>query len=61
MSLSTSDWIAIIGVALATIIGIVTLLKNSDGKSNQIQVKQSAGAFSKTKQKQSVNINTLDD
>lgn len=61
MSLSTSDWIAIIGIILATVIGLITWLKRDDGKSNEIQVKQSSGAFSKAKQKQNININLSDD
>ena len=61
MSLSISDWIVIIGIILATVIGLTTLLKRSDGKNNEIKVKQSGGAFSKAKQKQNVNINISDD
>lgn len=61
MDLSTSDWIAVIGVILATVIGLITLLKKGDGKSNHIKVKQSADAFSKAKQNQNVNINISDD
>lgn len=61
MRLSTSDWIAIIGIILATAIGLITWLKRGDGKSNEIQVKQSSGALSKAKQKQNININISDD
>lgn len=61
MTLTTSDWIAIIGIILATIIGLMAWAKKESGKSNQINVEQKSGAFSKGNQRQNVNINTEDD
>lgn len=61
MSFSISDWIAIIGIIVASIIGIVTLLKKTDAKQYKISAKQNSGPFSKGKQKQNIKVTTADD
>lgn len=61
MTLTTSDWVAIIGIILATVIGLMAWAKKESGKSNQIHVEQKSGTLSKGNQKQNVNINTADD
>lgn len=52
--LTTSDWIGIIGIVVALIIGVIQILKNSDQKNNAININQKAGALSKSKQKISI-------
>jgi|TARA_Y100001970_G_scaffold86789_1_gene109466 LPXTG-motif cell wall-anchored protein len=55
VDLETSDWIAIIGILLATILGIIALFKKG-AKSTNLNVSQNSGHLSKSKQKQKVTV-----
>ncbi|MGL4355633.1 MAG: hypothetical protein ACRCTP_17505 [Aeromonas popoffii] len=51
MTLSVGEWIAVVGIGLATIIGIVQLVKSQAAKSSgAININQTSGHFSKGKQ-----------
>lgn len=52
MTLSVGEWIAVVGIVLATIIGIVQIAKSQAAKSSgDININQKSGHFSKGKQK----------
>jgi len=55
----TSEWLTIIGIIVAIILGLIPLLKKSE-KSNNINISQTSAPFSKGKQKQNVKVN-IDD
>lgn len=61
MDLTTSDIIAICGIVIATILGLIGLLKKNKSKEYNINANQSSGWFSKSKQKQKIEINESDD
>ena len=57
MAFSTSEWLAIIGIAIAIIFGIAGILKKDSSSKNNINVSQNSAPLSKGKQKQNVRIN----
>ena len=56
MSLETSDWIAIIGIVLASVFAVLGLIKMSSGKKYKVEAEQRSGALSSGEQKQSINV-----
>ena len=60
MNLDTPEWIALIGIILATVIGVIGLVKKGS-KTTTINANQSSGMFSKTKQKQTVKVKDKSD
>lgn len=58
INLSTGEWIAIVGIGIATIIGLIQILRNKG--SNTFNINQKSGMFSKGKQKISVKVNKND-
>lgn len=59
MAVTTSDWIAIIGILLASFFAILMLRKKT--KKNKTEIIQKSGALSKGNQKQNINIHSSDD
>ena len=59
-ALTTGEWIAIIGVVLATCIGVIQILKRSRIKDARISINQSSGAFSRTSQKVNLKVDQND-
>lgn len=60
-SLSTSDWIAVIGIIIATIFAIIGFIKIKNGNKNKINIIQKSGALSKGDQDQKVSITNTND
>lgn len=51
MTLSVGEWIAVVGIVLATIIGMIQIIKSQTAKSSgSININQTSGPFSKGKQ-----------
>ena len=61
IELSTSEWIAIIGIVLAFIIGVIQIGKKRDKKDSDININQKSGSLSKSDQTMSINIGKHDD
>ncbi|MDE3273082.1 hypothetical protein [Pseudoalteromonas sp. G4] len=59
-SLSTGEWIAIVGIVVAVLIGLIQILRNNASKSGKFNINQSSGAFSKGKQKIDVKVEQND-
>jgi len=59
-NLSTGEWIAIVGITVAVIIGLIQILKNNASKSGKINPHQSQGAFSKGKQSIEIKVEQND-
>jgi len=60
MNFDTSDWIAIVGIVLATILALIMIFKKTE-KKIEINATQKSGWFSKGKQEQNINIKESDD
>ncbi|MDN3433017.1 hypothetical protein QMA03_01100 [Pseudoalteromonas sp. APC 3356] len=58
--LSREEWIAIVGVVLAALIGLIQILRSKATKSGRFNVNQSSGAFSKGDQKIDVKVEQND-
>jgi hypothetical protein len=58
--ITTGEWIAVIGILLTVIIGVIQIIKKNDSKSGTINANQSAGLFSKSKQKINIKVNQND-
>jgi F0F1-type ATP synthase assembly protein I len=50
MNFSTGEWIAIIGILVALILGLIQIVKKSNTKSSALHINQKSGSFSKSKQ-----------
>jgi hypothetical protein len=61
MELEISEWIAVIGIVLATIIGVLALLRSNRSKSTVVNVDQSSGHFSKTNQSTKIKVSDRDE
>lgn len=64
MEFTTSEWIGIIAIIVAIIgiiVGTVISMKKASDKNIDLNVNQSSGAFSKSKQKQSIKIDNSND
>jgi len=62
MSLTTANWIAIIGIAVPAILTIVgwAIFRKAKG-SNKVRANQKSGAFSRGEQKININIGNKDE
>ncbi len=60
VNLSTAEWIAIIGIIVAALFGLLQVLRNNAAKSGKINVSQSSGAFSKGKQEIKMDVKQND-
>ena len=59
-NLTSSEWIAIIGIILAFLIGVIQIMRNSATKSGKLNVNQASGAFSKGDQKIDLKVEQND-
>ncbi|MGK0379118.1 MAG: F0F1-type ATP synthase assembly protein I [Patiriisocius sp.] len=50
MNFSTGEWIAIIGILVALILGFIQIVKKSNAKSAALNITQTSSSFSKSKQ-----------
>lgn len=57
MTFSTSEWLAIIGILVAVIFGVLAILKKEASSKNNIKINQKSAPLSKSKQRQNVRIN----
>ena len=55
-NLSNGEWIAIVGIIVAAVIGIIQILRNSSTKTSGLKVNQSSGALSKGNQKIKIEV-----
>lgn len=60
MNFSNGEWIAIVSVVVALVIGIIQILKKNNAKSGSVNVNQSSGSFSKSDQKVSIKFKQND-
>lgn len=58
--LSTGEWIAIIGVVVAILFGLIQVLKTNATKSGRLNVNQTSGSFSKGNQKIDIKVEQND-
>jgi D-arabinose 1-dehydrogenase-like Zn-dependent alcohol dehydrogenase len=54
INLSTGEWIAVVGIGIATIISLIQILRNKG--SDTLNINQKSGFFSKGKQKVNVKV-----
>jgi len=54
------EWIAIVGIALAVLIGVIQILRSNAAKSAKVNINQSSGAFSKGDQKIDLKVGQND-
>jgi hypothetical protein len=59
-NLSMGEWVAIVGIALAVLIGVIQILRNNAAKSGKVNISQSSGAFSKGDQKIDLKVEQND-
>ncbi len=59
-NLSTGEWIAIVGILVAALVGLIQILRSNASKSGKINVSQTTGAFSKGKQKVKLKVEQND-
>ena len=59
-NLSTGEWIAIIGIVVALLIGLIQILRSNASKSAKLNVNQTSGAFSKGDQKIDLKVEQND-
>jgi len=59
-NLSTGEWIAIIGIVFAVLIGLFQIIRSNASKSGKININQSSGAFSKGKQSVDLKVEQND-
>ena len=59
-NLTTGEWIAIIGIVVAVLIGLIQILRSNASKSGKINLNQSSGAFSKGKQNVTLKVEQND-
>ncbi|MGL1958320.1 MAG: hypothetical protein OCD00_13490 [Colwellia sp.] len=60
MNFSTGEWIAIISIVVALIIGLVQIVKKNNAKSAVLNINQTSGLFSKSKQNINVKFDQSD-
>ena len=60
MNFDTSDWIAIVGIVLATALALIMIFKKNE-KKIETNITQKSGWFSKGKQEQNIDIKESDD
>lgn len=58
--LTNSDWIGILGIIVAIVLGLMQMLKKDSKSKNKINISQKSGDSSKGDQKQSVKVNIND-
>jgi len=62
MNLSTGNWITIIGIILASVFALITiLLKRGKSQNSNININQNQGAFSKGSQNVNLNSSQTDE
>ncbi len=59
-NLSTGEWIAIISIVVALVIGMIQIFRKSNSKTGSININQSSGALSKGNQKMDLKVNQND-
>ena len=59
-NLSTGEWIAIISIVVALVIGLIQIFRKSNSKTGSININQSSGALSKGNQKMDLKVNQND-
>ncbi|MBA3010040.1 MAG: hypothetical protein FP812_07365 [Desulfobacula sp.] len=60
MELSAGNWITIIGIIIATFIGVLQIIKTHKTKKNKIHINQKIGPFSKGDQKVKIINSQID-
>ncbi len=60
INLSTGEWIAIIGIVVAILIGLIQIIRSNALKSIKISINQSSGTFSKGKQNVNLKVEKND-
>jgi hypothetical protein len=60
MDFSAAEWIAIVGIILASLFALIQIIKKNKNKNSSTVVNQKSGAFSKGNQNVNISTNQSD-